>query len=234
MSLTARRTSRCSCAMSSTAMNTYISLASPRASSTSTVPLQPRSVSPPSMMTSPPTSMTWSPQCLPSREAKHFSQLLLSRYVNIVEIGGVATPHHHHWHKQRNLWWQRHEQHQVQKYKYSSHHFPITIDYGNNALRWSFLPHLRLIHITMQSIHITTLRKILSSPEPIDIRLWTRSSEIQSCTAASPSNMTSIKAQDEWSCWTLTRSAASRCVYFWGKLSRSLPLSTTFNYMLIK
>ena len=32
----------------------------------------------------------------------------------------------------------------------------------------------------MQSIHITTLRKILSSPEPIDIRLWTRSDEIQS------------------------------------------------------
>ena len=32
----------------------------------------------------------------------------------------------------------------------------------------------------MQSIHITTLRKILSSPDPIDIRLWTRSGEIQS------------------------------------------------------
>ena len=32
----------------------------------------------------------------------------------------------------------------------------------------------------MQSIHISTLRKILSSPEPIDIRLWTRSGEIQS------------------------------------------------------
>lgn len=32
----------------------------------------------------------------------------------------------------------------------------------------------------MQSIHITTLRKILSSPEPIDIRLWTRCGEIQS------------------------------------------------------
>ena len=32
----------------------------------------------------------------------------------------------------------------------------------------------------MQSIHITTLRKKLSSPEPIDIRLWTRSGEIQS------------------------------------------------------
>ena len=32
----------------------------------------------------------------------------------------------------------------------------------------------------MQSIHITTPRKILSSPEPIDIRLWTRSGKIQS------------------------------------------------------
>ncbi|WP_288966638.1 hypothetical protein [Prevotella pectinovora] len=32
----------------------------------------------------------------------------------------------------------------------------------------------------MQSIHITTLRKILSSPDPIDIRLWTRNGEIQS------------------------------------------------------
>ena len=32
----------------------------------------------------------------------------------------------------------------------------------------------------MQSIHISTLRKILSSLEPIDIRLWTRSGEIQS------------------------------------------------------
>ena len=48
------------------------------------------------------------------------------------------------------------------------------------SLRWSFPPHLRLTPITMQSIHITTLRKILYSPEPIDIRLWTRSGEIQS------------------------------------------------------
>ena len=32
----------------------------------------------------------------------------------------------------------------------------------------------------MQSIHITTLRKIRSSPEPIDIRLCTRSGEILS------------------------------------------------------
>ena len=32
----------------------------------------------------------------------------------------------------------------------------------------------------MQSIHISTLRKILDSPEPVDLRLWTRSGEIQS------------------------------------------------------
>ena len=31
----------------------------------------------------------------------------------------------------------------------------------------------------MQSIHISTLRKILYSPEPIDIRLWMRNGEIQ-------------------------------------------------------
>lgn len=31
----------------------------------------------------------------------------------------------------------------------------------------------------MQSIHISTLRKILDSPEPIDIRLWMRNGEIQ-------------------------------------------------------
>ena len=32
----------------------------------------------------------------------------------------------------------------------------------------------------MQSLHITPLRKILSSPEPIDIRLWPRNGKIQS------------------------------------------------------
>ncbi|MBQ3625103.1 MAG: hypothetical protein II950_06760 [Prevotella sp.] len=31
----------------------------------------------------------------------------------------------------------------------------------------------------MQSIHISTARKMLNRPEPIDIRLWTRSGEIQ-------------------------------------------------------
>ena len=31
----------------------------------------------------------------------------------------------------------------------------------------------------MQSIHISTLRKILSSPEPVDLTLWTRHGTIQ-------------------------------------------------------
>jgi len=31
----------------------------------------------------------------------------------------------------------------------------------------------------MQNIHISNARKILNRPEPIDIRLWTRSGEIQ-------------------------------------------------------
>ena len=31
----------------------------------------------------------------------------------------------------------------------------------------------------MQSIHITTLRKVLASPEPVDFTLWTKSGEIQ-------------------------------------------------------
>ncbi len=35
------------------------------------------------------------------------------------------------------------------------------------------------IRVPMQSIHISTLRKLLSSPEPLDLTLWTRSGEIQ-------------------------------------------------------
>ena len=31
----------------------------------------------------------------------------------------------------------------------------------------------------MNSIHITTARLILNRPEPVDIRLWTKSGEIQ-------------------------------------------------------
>ena len=31
----------------------------------------------------------------------------------------------------------------------------------------------------MQSIHISNARRMLNRPEPIDIRLWTRSGEIQ-------------------------------------------------------
>ena len=31
----------------------------------------------------------------------------------------------------------------------------------------------------MNTIHISTLRKLLQSPEPLDLTLWTRSGEIQ-------------------------------------------------------
>ncbi len=31
----------------------------------------------------------------------------------------------------------------------------------------------------MNAVHISTLRKILSSPEPLDLTLWTHSGEIQ-------------------------------------------------------
>lgn len=31
----------------------------------------------------------------------------------------------------------------------------------------------------MQSIHISTARKMLNRPQPMDIRLWTRNGEIQ-------------------------------------------------------
>ena len=100
-------------------------------------------------------------------------------------------------------------------------------------LRWSIPPHIRLTPIAMQSIHISTLRKILDSPDPIDIRLCTRSGEIQSwhrCISLkydfykdgaswrqnikqrlnvilrrSPPYQ---KTQDEWSCWTLTKSGS--------------------------
>ena len=65
-------------------------------------------------------------------EAKHFSQLLLSRYVNIVEKGGALAP--------ITITDINSEISDADnatnsikfKYKYSSHHFPFTIDYGNN------------------------------------------------------------------------------------------------------
>ena len=65
-------------------------------------------------------------------EAKHFSQLLLSRYVNIVEKGGALAP--------ITITDINSEISDADnatnsikfKYKYSSHHFQITIDYGNN------------------------------------------------------------------------------------------------------
>ena len=31
------------------------------------------------------------------------------------------------------------------------------------------------------AIHITTIKRMLQSPEPVDIKLWTRSGEIQWC-----------------------------------------------------
>uniref|UniRef100_UPI003FEF14FE hypothetical protein n=1 Tax=Alloprevotella sp. TaxID=1872471 RepID=UPI003FEF14FE len=47
------------------------------------------------------------------------------------------------------------------------------------------------------AIHITTLKRMLQSPEPVDLKLWTRSGEIQCCTAASLSATTSTKAREE-------------------------------------
>ena len=67
-------------------------------------------------------------------EAKHFSQLLLSRYVNIVEIGGALAP--------ITITDINSEISDADnatnsikfkyKYKYSSHRFPISINYGYN------------------------------------------------------------------------------------------------------
>ena len=33
----------------------------------------------------------------------------------------------------------------------------------------------------MNKVHITTLCKLLASPEPLDLTLWTRNGEIQHC-----------------------------------------------------
>ena len=63
-------------------------------------------------------------------EAKPFSLLLLSRYVNIVEICGALAP--------ITITDINSEISDADnatnsiKFKYSSNHFPITIDYGNN------------------------------------------------------------------------------------------------------
>lgn len=63
-------------------------------------------------------------------EAKPFSLLLLSRYVNIVEICGALAP--------ITITDINSEISDADnatnsiKFKYSSYHFPITIDYGNN------------------------------------------------------------------------------------------------------
>lgn len=72
-------------------------------------------------------------QCSPFfEEAKHFSQLLLSRYVNIVEIGGALAPI-----TITDISSEISDADNATnsikfKYKYSSHHFPINIDYGKN------------------------------------------------------------------------------------------------------
>ena len=47
------------------------------------------------------------------------------------------------------------------------------------------------------AIHITTLKRMLQSPEPVDIKLWTRSGEIQCWTAVSRFATTSTKAREE-------------------------------------
>ena len=72
------------------------------------------------------------PRMVRIEEAKHFSQLLLSRYVNIVEIGGALAPI-----TVTDINSEVSDADNATnsikfKYKYSSHHFPITIDYGNN------------------------------------------------------------------------------------------------------
>lgn len=37
----------------------------------------------------------------------------------------------------------------------------------------------QLTYAQMNSIHISTARKLLQSPEPLDITLWTKSGEVQ-------------------------------------------------------
>ena len=71
-------------------------------------------------------------------EAKHFSQLLLSRHVNIVEKGGALAPI-----TVTDINSEISDADNATnsikfKYKYSSHHFPITIDYGNNIFNDPF------------------------------------------------------------------------------------------------
>ena len=64
--------------------------------------------------------------------AKHSSQLLLPRSVNIVEIAGALAPITIP-DINRDISDADNATTSIKfKYKYSSHHFPITIDYGNN------------------------------------------------------------------------------------------------------
>ena len=63
-------------------------------------------------------------------EAKPFSLLLLSRYVNIVEICGALAPITIT-DINSEISYADNATNSI-KFKYSSNHFPITIDYGNN------------------------------------------------------------------------------------------------------
>ena len=47
------------------------------------------------------------------------------------------------------------------------------------------------------AIHITTLKRMLQSPEPVDLKLWTTAVKSNAGTAVSLSATTSIKAREE-------------------------------------
>ena len=65
-------------------------------------------------------------------EAKHFSQLLLSRSVNIKECGGELVPITITDINSEISDADNATNSSKFEYKYSSHHLSITIDYGNN------------------------------------------------------------------------------------------------------
>ena len=47
------------------------------------------------------------------------------------------------------------------------------------------------------AIHITTLKRMFQSPEPVDIKLWTRSGKSNLGTVAFLSAMTSTRVREE-------------------------------------
>ena len=47
------------------------------------------------------------------------------------------------------------------------------------------------------AIHITTLKRMLQSPEPVDLKLWTRSDKSNADTAASRFDMIFTKVREE-------------------------------------